>query len=88
MRFMVIPDYGSKDYILYHTETMKAYRIKFVFAVILLWLSLGGVVELSFKKEGVKMPFYFGIWIFTEGEFELVEVFLFFKEDINQFFCK
>lgn len=48
---MVIPDYGSKDYILYQTETMEEYRIKFVFAVILLWLSLGGAVELNLKKK-------------------------------------
>lgn len=88
MRFMVIPDCRNKDYILYQTETVKEYRIKFVFAVILLWLSLGGAVELNFKKEGVKMPFHFEVWIFEEGEFVLVEVFLSFKEDTNQMFCK
>lgn len=54
---------------------MKEYRIKFVFAVISLWLSLGGMVELSFKEEGVKMPFYFEVWIFKKGEFELVRSF-------------
>lgn len=79
----VIPDYGSKDYILYHTETLKENRIKFVFAGILLWPSLGGAVELSFKEKG---PFYFKVWILKKGEFEFVEVFLSFKDDVNQFF--
>lgn len=88
MRLTVILDYGNKDYILYPTETLKEYRIKFVFAVILLWLSLGEAVELSFKKAGVKIPFCSKVWIFVEGEFGLVEVFLSFEEDMNQFFCK
>lgn len=88
MRITVIPDYGNKDYILYPTETLKEYRIKFVFAVILLWLSLGEVVELNFKKAGVKIPFCSKVWNFLEDQFVLVQVFLSFEEDMNQFFCK